>query len=269
MSVIRTFTHDSVTGVKVGKYNLADNSTVHMFCLGETVIDTGPPNDQKAVARFFKGRPVRQILLTHHHEDHSGNAAFLSRMTGAPVYAHPAGFDLLREGFSIRMYQKVFWGSTPRVSPEPLAKAVATDGGHTLVPIHTPGHSPDHVCFWEPDRKWLFTGDLFLAPRVRMFRADEDLTGHLKSLKAVLDYDVETLFCAHKGVVADGHRMLEKKLTYYLELIHKVRGLHDEGHSPTEITRTLFGKKGLVGYISCNHMSSENLVRQCLTCTLT
>ncbi|SCY43410.1 MBL fold metallo-hydrolase [Desulfoluna spongiiphila] len=268
MTVIRTFTHDSVTGVKVGKYNLADNSTVHIFCVGETVIDTGPPNDRKSVARYFEGRSVRQILLTHHHEDHSGNAAFLSRMTGAPVFAHPLGLELLREGFPIRMYQKVFWGSTPAVSPEPLGEAVATPCGHTLVPIHTPGHSPDHVCFLEPDRKWLFTGDLFLAPKVKMFRADEDLTGHLKSLKTILGYDFETLFCAHKGVVENGHGMLEKKLAYYLALIEEVRGMHAAGRTPGEITRALFGKKGLVGYISCNHMSSENLVRQCLSCSV-
>ena len=36
-------------------------------------------------------------------------------------------------------------------------------GGRRLSVLHTPGHSPGHVCFWEPERGYLFSGDLVYA----------------------------------------------------------------------------------------------------------
>ncbi len=33
-------------------------------------------------------------------------------------------------------------------------------GGREIEVLHTPGHSPGHMCFWEKSREYLFTGDL-------------------------------------------------------------------------------------------------------------
>src|SRR5699024_183136 len=78
--------------------------------------------------------PVREILLTHKHPDHSGGARALAAMTGAPVRCeatalqgvYDAGFvadDAIARGEKIRI------------------------GRQTLESVYTPGHTPDHLCF--------------------------------------------------------------------------------------------------------------------------
>ena len=91
-------------------------------------------------------KPAR-VLLTHRHKDHLGGVKdLLSQYPGTPVskMIHkdtdlPAGITDLRDG------QKV------------------EADGVTLVPIHTPGHASDHLCYYVPETRALFTGDVVLG----------------------------------------------------------------------------------------------------------
>ena len=74
----------------------------------------------------------------------------------------------------MEIYRRVAWGRFTTVEAAPLPEVVEA-GGVRLEVVETPGHSPDHVCFFERERGWLFTGDLFLAERQRYLRMDEDL----------------------------------------------------------------------------------------------
>jgi glyoxylase-like metal-dependent hydrolase (beta-lactamase superfamily II) len=49
--------------------------------------------------------------------------------------------------------------------------------------IPTPGHSEDHICLFEPNEGWLFSGDLFISERVKYMREDENVYSLLDSLK--------------------------------------------------------------------------------------
>src|SRR5690242_10321598 len=61
------------------KLTLVDTGTKESFATFEQAMEvTGIP-----VAR------IGQIVLTHGHPDHGGNAAKIKEITGAPVYAHP------------------------------------------------------------------------------------------------------------------------------------------------------------------------------------
>ena len=42
-------------------------------------------------------------------------------------------------------------------------------GNRKLVVIHTPGHSPGHCCFYEADRKYLYSGDLIYSGCLMLF----------------------------------------------------------------------------------------------------
>jgi len=264
MTLIKRVSHGDVEGGRFGKYNIADNSTALIYRIGNTVIDSGPPNQWAAVRGYLSEKRFEKVLLTHHHEDHSGNGARISRHFGVPVYIHSMGIEPIKKGFPVRLYQRIFWGRPTPFTPSPTPEWIETDSGHHLKPIHTPGHAPDHVCFLEPDKKWLFTGDLFLATRPKLFRADENLAREIESLKTILTYDFQTVFCAHKGVVPDGYSLLEKKLDYFTGLVHEVKAMHSEGRSVVEITHQLFGKKDSIGMISFKHICCENLIRECL-----
>ena len=62
----------------------------------------------------------------------------------------------LPEGYDVNEY-KFFQGNPTRV----LKDNEIIDIGNRFIQIHhTPGHSPGHMCFWEKERAYLFTGDL-------------------------------------------------------------------------------------------------------------
>ena len=54
--------------------------------------------------------------------------------------------------------------------------------------IHTPGHSADHIALYEPNRRWLFSGDLYLAPRLRYLRAVLRMHRYLTSAMSLTHY---------------------------------------------------------------------------------
>jgi glyoxylase-like metal-dependent hydrolase (beta-lactamase superfamily II) len=256
--------HESVAGIRVGRFGGKINTTCIVWRIGSSVIDTGPPNQWPAVRRFVRERTVERVLLTHHHEDHSGNAARIRSEFGVGVFAPPGAIPPLRDGFPLRPYQHVVWGRPPRMEAVPVPDFVDAGDGYALRAVHSPGHSPDMTCYLEPERGWLITGDLFLSKRTRYLRIDEDLSSLLASLRRILDEEFDTLFCSHRGVVKDGKDAIRVKLEGLEELCGKVRALGDEGRSEGEIARELLGREDLISWITGFHMSKRSLVRGCL-----
>ncbi|MGE5549464.1 MAG: MBL fold metallo-hydrolase [Bacteroidota bacterium] len=87
-------------------------------------------------------------------------------------------------------------------------------GGVTV--IHTPGHSPGHLCLYHARSKTLIAGDaLIVTDDGRLVPAPEFLTidknAAKKSLQKLAKYDVETVFCYHGGLYReDVKRRIER-----------------------------------------------------------
>ncbi|MEO6835522.1 MAG: MBL fold metallo-hydrolase [Candidatus Tumulicola sp.] len=114
---------------------------------GALVIDPGPPIERHVEALVETARAcdltIRAIAVTHGHPDHAPAAALLAALTGAPIYAHPANasphdYDLDLEG-ELRL--------------DRIALRV----------MDAPGHTFDHVVFYLPEERALFTGDVILG----------------------------------------------------------------------------------------------------------
>ncbi len=253
-----------VEALRVGRFALGLNTTAVVYRVGETLVDAGMPHAGPAVAAFAAERRVARVLLTHHHEDHSGNASRLAAATGAPVFVHPAGLEPLREGWAMRPYQRVLFGRPSPVAARPTPAAVETADGYCFRAIHVPGHSPDLLCYLEPREGWLFTGDLYVGTRPRYLRADEDLAAQVASLRAVLAEDFGVVFCGHRGPVAEGKRALEEKLAYLEELRSRARELALRGVPEGAIARRLLGPEDLTSYATGLHFTKGNLIRACL-----
>lgn len=262
--MIERIEHDGIEGIRVGRLTSRINTTCIVYRIGSTVIDTGPPNQWRNVRRFLEERAVRQVVVTHHHEDHSGNLAPIRRSLEPEIYSPPAGIAPLRDGFVLRTYQKVLWGRPERVVAEVMPREIAIGDGRLLRPLGSPGHSPDMTCYLEPQRGWLFTGDLFISQRTRYLRRDEDVGQHIESLRRVLSLDFETVLCSHRGVVPSGKEALRAKLDCLEGLCERVRQLRGEGRSAAEITRSLLGREDLMSWLTGFHFSKRNLVRSCL-----
>jgi glyoxylase-like metal-dependent hydrolase (beta-lactamase superfamily II) len=261
---VERFEHEGVEGLRAGRFDIGINSSCIVYRLGTTLVDTGPPNQWPVIRRFLEEREVRRVLVTHHHEDHSGNAARLKTEMRAEVFAPERGLRAMSGGFRLRPYQHLIWGAPGRVRLGPSPEVTSLEGGMSLRAIPAPGHSPDMTCYLEPERGWLFTGDLYIASKQKFLRADEDVDDQIDSLRRILDFDFDTLFCAHRGVVTDGRRAIRAKLDYLVELRGEVRRLHGEGRSVGEIRRILLGRETLMSLLTLYHFSKTNLVRGCL-----
>lgn len=146
------------------------------------LVDTGIFGSAAAIriaaeARFGSGTHPAAILMTHGHFDHVGALEELSRDWDVPVYAHPRETPYLNGQQSYPPSDpKADGGIMPKLSP--LFPRSPVDVGDRLVDlpadgtvpflpgwqwIHTPGHTPGHVSFWNARSRCLIVGDAFIT----------------------------------------------------------------------------------------------------------
>ncbi len=186
---------------------LAANS----YVVGSAMIDCG--GDAEFILRYLSENKlinkIRYLLLTHAHFDHAG-AYFALQNIGSTVGIHSKDIEISRK-------QPLAHGMllfTP-VNPDVVFKGGETleIGRAKLKVIHTPGHSPGSVCYYDEDRKWLFSGDTVFSHggfgRV-------DLPGGnayelVSSLKKLTELDVEMLYPGHDEIVEEKANLEIKK----------------------------------------------------------
>lgn len=226
------------------------NSYLIMGGAGERsfLIDTGFCWDvcreamERELDQLAVDREQMDIFCTHLHSDHAGLAAelirpgcrtFISSVDGPRVIirSDPAWKDwyskYLYEGFSREEMAEVS-GHAPSQSGAPVKACAFTyleDGdelryaGHTLRCIWTPGHTPGHMCLYEPDRKWLFCGDHILftiTPNICRWSVRPDSLGdYLESLKKIRDLPVELLLPAHREKTGTLSQRVDELLAHH------------------------------------------------------
>ncbi|MGH1374167.1 MAG: MBL fold metallo-hydrolase [Cellvibrionaceae bacterium] len=263
MAVLDSFSYHDLDAHRVGRFNLGINTSFICYRLEGTLIDCGPSNQWKYVKPFVEQKPVEQVLLTHHHEDHSGNAASIYQLTGIQPQAPDITIDILKRGFKIPPTQRVIWGSAGTFEARKLHQDL-TIGGDKVTQIFTPGHAKDMTCYLLEDRGWLFSADLYIANHLKFLRSDEHIPTLLQSTKQALLSNFDTLICPHRGVVENGKNKLQEKYDYIVELSEKAQTLRDRGLDAIAISQTLLGKEGLMSKMSGYNFSKRNLIKSCL-----
>jgi len=123
------------------------------------IIDPGVESVQ-AITHFVKDNDLKPVivLLTHSHWDHIGDVAAIKREYQIPVCIHPLDVKNLENPGSDRLPMMM---EIEGVKPDKLLKEgdeVDVGNLHFKV-IHTPGHTPGGICFYEKDHNTLFSGD--------------------------------------------------------------------------------------------------------------
>lgn len=224
------------------------------------LIDSGPPTSARELVEWCRSHPeIRKVVLTHHHEDHVGGAAALQEELGLPVFAPALAVPILAEGLRMPLYRRAIWTTPRRFRAEPLGDRI--DG---LRVIPTPGHAMTHVCLFDEERRWLFSGDLYVHEKVRYLRRVEDAREHIASLRRVLALEPELLICDHAGILEHAKERLSRKIAFWEDLAGQALALKDRGLSTKEIARRLLGREGFLAWASLGDFSHRNLIESLL-----
>ncbi len=166
---------------------------------GWTIVDTGirGPETQHLWLELFKNelgsKPVEQIICTHMHPDHTGQAGFLSEHWHAPLLMSYAEYyqarvmgTVMREGGTWHMSEYFVRAGidrdtlekmreerssfTPEPEDQPLPSSfirlqeddILRIGKHQWRIITGSGHSPEHVCLYCRELRLLISGDQIL-----------------------------------------------------------------------------------------------------------
>lgn len=143
-------------------------------------------------------KEVDVIAITHLHPDHCDATAALKDVSGAKVAVHSSQWEyrdmLLEEasrvlGIEAKKFEVDF------VFEDSLE--------HTELRIqHTPGHSPESICFYAADKKTLISGDLVFDKGIGRtdlpFGNTEEL---IKSINTISTLDTELLLPGHGAIL--------------------------------------------------------------------
>jgi ribonuclease/clavin/mitogillin len=231
------------------------------FFLDSVLIDCGPINMSRHLAKLFSSLNPAKVVVTHHHEDHTGNLHQLLRNGGIQCFAHSEMEALLRQTCNdIPFYRRLIWGRPKPAAVTPVAQELETSR-RCLEVIPTPGHSDDHICLFERKKRWLFTGDLYLASYLRYLREDENIYEIMNSLRRLIDLHPVVIFCNHRGFIANGENQLAKKLSFLEELRDQILRSKEEGVAVEEFLRKSFRPDHFFRWLSQGEFSTENLIQ--------
>ncbi len=174
---------------------------------------------------------VRGVLVSHMHFDHAGLAGRLRDASGAWIAMHPADHAViaspyLRDPEQAASGELAFLRSLGASPDEAAASVMPPEGyrifgdlalpdrelsdgdladvpGWRLRAVHTPGHTPGHLCFVDELSQRLFAGDHILpriTPNISIQGVErvDPLADYLESLAKVRDLDVDEVMPAHE-----------------------------------------------------------------------
>lgn len=125
------------------------------------------------------------ILLTHHHWDHTGGVEALTAKRSIPVYG-PNSANIPHVTHAVGE-----------------GNEVCLEGGLTLTILEVPGHTLDHIAYFEPESHSVFCGDaLFAGGCGRMFEGTApQMQASLAKLAALPE--TTRIYCAHEYTQAN------------------------------------------------------------------
>jgi len=217
---------------------------------GLTSIDTGldsPPSLESMNAQLAEigavFSDINQIIITHSHIDHLGLIARFRRSHPVRIIMHEKDLDLMRIRFAETDHylpltdRFLLTHGTPAsdlgqpdvllpipeglfaVKPDILLYGgeKLTIGQYNLEVIPSPGHSPGHIALYEPERKFIFSGDMLLPTiatnaAVHVQHMQNPLKQYADSLATLKKLDIDLVLPGHEHVYSGPGRRIEDLL---------------------------------------------------------
>ena len=215
---------------------------------------------------------VERLLITHLHPDHFGGSKSIIGKYSAKVSYHKREtlhrsyyYRVLNRGMAYAADRLGFPGdvletvkaaisASSRILPEPDSYLVegqtinARSGAWTV--LHTPGHSPGHVCLYRSNDGRLISGDHILpreTPNVAFYPLPryDPLRSYLTSLAKVKRLAPTTALPGHGNVIRDVPKRIETISDHHKERLREVlEGLRGGEHSAAEVTARVKWSRG-------------------------
>lgn len=182
------------------------------------LIDPGPSDAAHldAILKAANGRPITHILITHTHRDHVDGLAAAIAATGAKT----AGFGPYDITSRVEHADSGERGNRARHDFKPDVVMGHGDRlageGWAVTAVHTPGHTPDHLCFALDGTGVLFSGDHVMAWNTSVVAPPEGrMADYCRSLEVLVERAEDAVyFPGHGGQLANPQRMSRAYLTH-------------------------------------------------------
>jgi glyoxylase-like metal-dependent hydrolase (beta-lactamase superfamily II) len=250
-----------------------------------TLVDVGPKNDEALTAleqalseHGLALKDVEQVLITHHHLDHSGLAGTIREQTGARIVAHRStarwGVDYHTKAAAEHAFTKALMAAhgVPEqqiAESEPFFAHIIHDSGdyetdvvlsdgdmiragdRTLRAVFRPGHSTTDTLFVDDESTDAFVGDHLLAkitsgaeimptelPGDERRRALLEYLGNLRKTEAMR---LRTCYSGHGPTIHDHRRLIAERLAFHSERLDRIAQLVRDGCSTAfDVARKLW-----------------------------
>ncbi|HZO83256.1 MAG TPA: MBL fold metallo-hydrolase [Candidatus Binataceae bacterium] len=155
----------------------------------------------RALKELSDSTELDRVVCTHAHADHIG------------------GVPQVRRHFGALAVLKKPWPDHDRLAGAPITAiddgAVVTIDGTTLRAVFTPGHAPDHLCYYLEEERALFTGDVVLGAGTTVIPDDTgDLSQYMASLRRLLELDLAVIYPAHGPVIRNPRQKIEEYIAH-------------------------------------------------------
>ena len=173
---------------------------------------TGESSHLEALERALDGRALARVFITHWHPD------------------HVKGLPALRDRW-------------PRLHVVDAPGDPLPAGDRTLEIVPTPGHSPDHLCFFDRDAGDVYCGDLARRGGTIVIPARKggDLRAYLASLARIRDLAPRRLLPGHGPIVDDPIALIDEYVAHRARREQQIlQAMLDGARTVDEIVRRVY-----------------------------
>ena len=203
------------------------------------------------------------LFITHIHSDHMGQAAVLATDSSKVYFSQKESRFLSRTGsewgWMWAQMQEVY--AAHGFPPDELGIAAASHPGRRFAAgqrinfttvqegdtieigdycfrcIATPGHSPEHMCLYEANKKILIAGDhvLFdITPNISYWtEVENSLKDYLTSLEKVYALEVDIILPGHRSLMKDHRKRIRELQEHHRNRLNEVISALEEGEKNT------------------------------------